>query len=73
MGILLKKRVSLICSTLRSRSLEYKQRLIDEVTISPVSVHMCMLSELSFSYFICAHLLISGLHAVLRTVSALIC
>lgn len=31
MGILLKKRVSLICSTLRARSLDYKHRLIQEV------------------------------------------
>ena len=31
MGILLKKRVSLICSTLRSRSLDYKHRLTQEV------------------------------------------
>ena len=33
MGILLKKRVSIICSTLRSRSLEYKHRLIQEVSV----------------------------------------
>lgn len=39
MGVLLKKRVSLICSTLRARSLEYKHRLIQEVItvlISPL-------------------------------------
>jgi tumor protein p53-inducible protein 3 len=30
MGILLKKRVTLVCSTLRSRSLEYKHRLVQE-------------------------------------------
>ena len=32
LGVLLKKRVSVVCSTLRSRSLDYKHRLIQEVT-----------------------------------------
>ena len=33
MGVLLKKRVTLVCSTLRSRSLEYKHRLVQEVSV----------------------------------------
>ena len=32
MGVLLRKRVSLVCSTLRSRSLQYKHRLVQEVS-----------------------------------------
>ena len=40
MGVLLRKRVSLVCSTLRSRSLHYKHRLVQEVnfTVFPRSV-----------------------------------
>ena len=34
MGVLLRKRVSLVCSTLRSRSLHYKHRLVQEVNLS---------------------------------------
>ena len=33
MGVLLKKRVTLVCSTLRSRSLEYKHKLVQEVSV----------------------------------------
>ena len=38
MGVLLRKRVSLVCSTLRSRSLHYKHRLVQEVNFSYTTV-----------------------------------
>lgn len=52
MGVLLRKRVSLICSTLRSRSLEYKHRLIQEV----ITVALCICPRTKYTLCTCMHM-----------------
>ena len=52
MGVLLKKRVTLVCSTLRSRSLEYKHKLVQEVSvISKAYTYTCMYFVIWLWYF----------------------
>ena len=67
MGILLKKRVSIICSTLRSRSLEYKHRLIQEVSVVGLYAYPATAQDVhvyiyTYMYISCAHMTLIGVH-----------